>query len=414
MQFYLPNFEDLVDPLYDFDNEQYSPDRKDRFTHDHYAHEFFRDERIFDGMLISKTIINSKLEQRIRAEGGLHKFYRLDKKIPIMGDCGAFSYRNKKRPPYTVKDIINYYNGMGFTYGVALDHLIFPDMPEPKRLFRQKLTLQNATEFIRRYRKRKRKLNFIPVGIIQGWDTESRCDLALKLIKVGYTHLAIGGMARSKDKEIRETLEALHAVIPSHRKLQMLHLFGVARLSLVPDFIRYGVTSADSAAPLRRAFLGNSEDNYWTCSGIRYGAIRVPEAKTGGSKKRGVASTESIMLKNGVSLNDLKEKEQKVLQLLRAYDKDQAGLEETLQAVLEYDQLHGDERDHAKSYRRTLQDRPWKTCGCPICEDKGIEVIIFRGNNRNRRRGFHNVKVFYDQFRTAIQQHSHEQSVLTG
>jgi hypothetical protein len=25
----------------------------------------------------------------------------------------------------------------------------------------------------------------------------------------------------------------------------------------------------------------------------------------------------------------------------------------------------------------------------------GVEIIIFRGNNRNRRRGFHNTYVFY-------------------
>jgi len=25
-----------------------------------------------------------------------------------------------------------------------------------------------------------------------------------------------------------------------------------------------------------------------------------------------------------------------------------------------------------------------------------VEVAIFRGNNRNRRRGFHNTRVFYD------------------
>lgn len=412
MQFYLPNSEDLVDPEYDFLNDKHSPKREDRYAHDHYAHQFFQDENIFDGILISKTVIKPKLEQRIRDAGGLHKFYRLDTNVPIMGDCGAYSYRNEKKPPFTVRGIITYYKSLGFTYGVALDHLIFTDMPVKEQKRRQKITLKNASSFIEQCK--RRRCEFKPVGIVQGWDAPSRCEMALKLLDMGYDHLAIGGMARSKDKEISETLRFIYSHLPEGVKLKMLHLFGVARLSLIPDFIRYGVTSADSAAPLRRAFLGTSQDNYWTCSEKRYAAIRVPEVKSGGSKKRGIASTEAIMLKNGVSLNVLKEKEQKVLQLLRAYDKDQAGLEETLQAVLEYDKLHGDKRDHAKAYRRTLQDRPWKMCGCPICEDKGIEVIIFRGNNRNRRRGFHNVKVFYDQFRTAIQQQSHEQSVSAG
>jgi len=46
-------------------------------------------------------------------------------------------------------------------------------------------------------------------------------------------------------------------------------------------------------------------------------------------------------------------------------------------------------------YKRTLEEKPWKKCGCPICKSVGIETVIFRGNNRNRRRGFHNTYVFY-------------------
>ena len=43
---------------------------------------------------------------------------------------------------------------------------------------------------------------------------------------------------------------------------------------------------------------------------------------------------------------------------------------------------------------RTLTDKPWKFCDCLICKEVGVEVIIFRGNNRNRRRGFHNLWVY--------------------
>jgi len=53
LNFYLPNFEDLVDPEYDFINDRPSPKRRDRFVHDWYAHEFF-EEPIFDGVLMSQ------------------------------------------------------------------------------------------------------------------------------------------------------------------------------------------------------------------------------------------------------------------------------------------------------------------------------------------------------------------------
>ena len=63
MKFYLPNFEDLVDPEYDFINDEYSPKREEdgRYNHDWYAHQFF-DEPIFDGMLVSKAVVSASLK----------------------------------------------------------------------------------------------------------------------------------------------------------------------------------------------------------------------------------------------------------------------------------------------------------------------------------------------------------------
>ncbi|QWC20740.1 queuine tRNA-ribosyltransferase tRNA-guanine transglycosylase [Halorubrum sp. 2020YC2] len=58
-----------------------------------------------------------------------------------------------------------------------------------------------------------------------------------------------------------------------------------------------------------------------------------------------------------------------------------------------------DDEDLLEGYRETLRSRPWDRCDCPICEDLGIEVAIFRGNNRNRRRGFHNTYRFYQKFK---------------
>jgi hypothetical protein len=313
-----------------------------------------------------------------------------------MGDCGAFSYRDEDDPSYTVDEILDYYETLGFTYGVALDHLIFPAMPDEEKSRRLKITLDNAQQFLERWR----RLNYevVPVGIAQGWDDRSRHDAIQQLITIGYEHLAIGGLARSSDQVIRETLEAIYPTLRQNQQVKMLHLFGVARLSLVPDLVRYGVTSADSASPIRRAFLGTSEDNYWTWDGTRYAAIRVPEVKENGPKKRGVSSTDEVVAKNEMTIASMKAMEQKALCLLRNYDNGKAELEETLANVLAYDRLHGDARKHEAAYRRTLEDRPWQKCGCEICTKWGIEVIIFRGNNRNRRRGFHNTCVFYRQF----------------
>ncbi|QDX41803.1 queuine tRNA-ribosyltransferase tRNA-guanine transglycosylase [Salarchaeum sp. JOR-1] len=66
-------------------------------------------------------------------------------------------------------------------------------------------------------------------------------------------------------------------------------------------------------------------------------------------------------------------------------------------AVRDYAEWIGDD-GLLEEYRDTLRDRPWEKCECPICETNGIEVCIFRGNDRNRRRGFHNTRRFYDEF----------------
>lgn len=58
-----------------------------------------------------------------------------------------------------------------------------------------------------------------------------------------------------------------------------------------------------------------------------------------------------------------------------------------------YAEIVGD-TDKLNGYRRTLEERPWERCDCPFCEEHGIQICIFRGNNRNRRRGFHNMYRF--------------------
>ena len=69
----------------------------------------------------------------------------------------------------------------------------------------------------------------------------------------------------------------------------------------------------------------------------------------------------------------------------------------------EYDQLITPDRpDNRPVLRRVLEAAPWKDCKCDICQRDGIDVIIFRGNNRNRRRGFHNTYVFYRLIQRAL------------
>ena len=89
-----------------------------------------------------------------------------------------------------------------------------------------------------------------------------------------------------------------------------------------------------------------------------------------------------------------------------AYDKNQAEIDETLDAVMTYARiLNWDDKVSEETnerrletlrndYHRTLTARPWQQCRCPICKEVSVEVIIFRASNRNKRRWIHNMDVF--------------------
>jgi sigma54-dependent transcription regulator len=82
------------------------------------------------------------------------------------------------------------------------------------------------------------------------------------------------------------------------------------------------------------------------------------------------------------------------LQALRAYDRDKLSLEACLSAVLDYDRLlvraEIISSRLVSAYRHTLMLKPWRQCQCPMCRSLGIDILIFRGLNRNKRRGPHN------------------------
>ena len=106
------------------------------------------------------------------------------------------------------------------------------------------------------------------------------------------------------------------------------------------------------------------------------------------------ARTMIRLKQSGVSEKRLKTLERKALSALNAYDMGAASLTRCLRNVLAYDSLlvrnETEENDIAEAYRKTLEAKPWKSCTCQVCRSIGINALIFRGLNRNKRRGAHN------------------------
>ena len=392
MKFFFPDSQDQVDPSFDFETEERSSLRL-RHRDDHYVHEEFT-KRPFDGILVSMAMVEQgryTLAQKHRLHRmGVRRFFRLDEpEIETMGDCGAFSYAKQEYPPYSVPDVLSFYEEFGFDYGISVDHVILgydlkldrSNAPaEWKR--RQEITIDLAAEFLKEHK--RRGCRFQPLGVAQGWSPESYSYAVECLQKMGYTYVALGGMVPLKTHEIMACLERLHATRTDHTQF---HLLGVTRCERVREFGQYGVVSFDSTSPLLQAFK-DLKDNYYTLDRT-YTALRVPQVQANPSLLKRILSGQ-------VNQAEARRLEQECLKVLGSFDEGQASVEEVLQPLLTYARLYDDRRDQAEAYRETLTDAPWKNCECDICKRIGIHVILFRGAERNRRRGFHNVYVFYN------------------
>ena len=158
---------------------------------------------------------------------------------------------------------------------------------------------------------------------------------------------------------------------------------------MIKSFERLSVVSFDSASYLRKAWL-RSGQNYLSMEQKWYAAIRVPY-----STQQKICDS---ALKIHISKTKLKLMEESALTALREYEKGRLPLNDTLDKVMEYDDLllrnSNDGQSLRKKYEITLIDRPWEKCDCAFCRSNGIDSLIFRGSNRNKRRGFHNTWLF--------------------
>ena len=104
-----------------------------------------------------------------------------------------------------------------------------------------------------------------------------------------------------------------------------------------------------------------------------------------------------LVLSGAVSQEKARRMELDCLRLLKAFDKDAAEVEEVAEALCQLEALITQKKKikNRPLYVRTLEEKPWRKCDCPICKELGIHVIIFRGAERNRRRGFHNLYNYY-------------------
>jgi hypothetical protein len=398
MKFFFPDSLDTVDPGYDFATDRHAPHRVGHRT-DVFAHEYLG-YAPYDGILLSKALVEGyndmqrfRLGRRLRLlREGVHRFYERGTPLAFMGDCGAYAYVTEDSPPFSVEEVLEFYLTCGFDHILSVDHVVpgfirpdksAADVPAEWRR-RQKLTLALAEEFLRTARAWGVRAK--PIGTAQGWDPSSYAEAVRRLEQMGYDYIALGGLASLQTVDIMATIDAVQRTASSSTRL---HLLGVSRPDTFTQLRRWGIASFDSTMPLRQAFK-DDKHNYHTAE-TGYVALRVPQVtgnyRVGKRIRQGVFTTaEAFQL------------EQRALETLVHFDKGQATLDEAVDAVHAYE-VRFNGKDHRTAYRRLLTDRPWKACPCRACRELGIHVAIFRGRERNKRRGYHNLYIFHRKLR---------------
>lgn len=407
--YFLPDWDDMLDVNFDFKKDKFSHPERDQRIEKHCS-QIMKPDRICDGILVS-------LAQHQRTTGVLKKFeptdiqslapesirekYGLAEDQWAFGDCGAFSYVNEERPTITVEQAISMYQLYGFDIGASVDHIPVPEIitEEGKQTLslqarqgRVTVTKNNAIEFIELHK--ERKCTFTPMGVMQGLTAQSYGDQLLEYIEMGYSHIALGGLVPRSDKDIVEIIEktnkARKRLKPSVNEGLWIHLFGIFRPK-IQDFIQASrISSFDSATYFRKAWL-RSDQNYLGTDGEWYAAIRVPTTSDPRTIKR--------LEKSRLPINVLQALEKAALKALHSYGKGRGSLSSTLDAIANYDFLLDRSDDHGsnliEAYERTLRSRIWEKCPCSVCKELGINALIFRGYNRNKRRGAHNTRELF-------------------
>ncbi len=424
LKYFIPDWDDRVDPDYDFINDLHKRGYKSPYEHDKYAHEIYSEPN-YDGILVSISVLD-KNKKKLIGDKGIHNYLRFPNTYPIMADCGAFSYVDSEEPPFKTAEVIGYYEKFGFDYGVSIDHLIVGDF-ERNHAIRKKrydLTQKNAEEFYKLCK--AGNYSFKPIGVAQGWDPKSYRESVEKLIDIGYDYIALGSLIPKEPQQIYKIMRAIAPIIPEYLDV---HLFGITSPKGMQSFCKLGATSFDSTSPLRQAWL-SARSNYYTMELVNSSAVSI-----NGYKKYAALRIPFVNPKELEEslITELEKLEKEALRAVRAFGKRLVDLQEVLDCLMAYEIKHNysrvvraekkaslikdeskqekeyekilkkkekSERQiqiHKELYKEVLENRPWEKCDCKICKEIGIEVIIFRGNNRNRRRGFHNTYVFYKQ-----------------
>jgi DGQHR domain-containing protein len=391
--FYYADSADVVDPTFTPSSDVISTTEVSAPRLQH-AHEYM-DTPPYDGVLVSRAIIGGagtpgakySQQQRNRLYSvGIRQFLNCPPQLKTMGDSGAFTFSRLGIPPLPPADVVAFYDTLAFDYGVSVDHLVAEkrhrfddDRVRPNSVTaKAEKSLENALEFLRVCR--TTCADFTPVAAVQGWSPRSLARYAQKLADAGYEWIGLGGLVGQPIEMVYDCVAEVKAAVPQATRL---HVFGLSP-SHVAHVTGLGIDSFDSSSPMLRA-VKDSTKNYFLSTGA-YAALRIPKVVDSPRQRLPADQIEHAAALEAVALS-----------AIRKFSQGSISVDDALASVLNYESFVFPERNSFDDYHATLEAKPWKDCTCRPCRELGIDVIIHRGMNRNKRRGFHNLQVLYSE-----------------
>ena len=261
-------------------------------------------------------------------------------------------------PPYTVDEVLSFYDECGFDFGISVDHVILgfqaesTDPAKPTRpaqadwVERQQLTLEYAAEFWRLHK--LRQASFVPLGVAQGLES---AVIRVRRRATAENRLPLHRTRRHGAAQDAEIIACLKAIRDVRRPKTRFHLLGVTRTERVNEFSSFGVTSFDSTSPFLQSFK-DVRNNYYAPDRT-YVALRVMQIDGNLSVKRRVLSGELDQAQGRLL-------ELQCLDALRAFDANDTTADAALEVLATYNAFLG-EPDRTDVYRDTLENRPWES-----------------------------------------------------
>lgn len=169
---------------------------------------------------------------------------------PMIYDCGAWSYKDEEIPPVNSEQVSADYaaHAPKGSMVIAPDHMLIEGTDVE---YRRKWNAEQAKLFLGDCPD-----DMLPMACVHGMTLEERVEHAQWLASIGYTRIAIGGLAaRASQKQlVISWVRAIRQAVPN----VWLHVLGLSS----PDYMRMwreiGIQSADGSSHFKQAFTGGA------------------------------------------------------------------------------------------------------------------------------------------------------------